>query len=187
MNPSTEDILAAVLATPAETVYVLPNNKNIIMAAEQAIPLSDRKLIVVPTRTIPQGISAMLAYSPEISDEENAKVMLKATEKVATGQITFAARNSEFDNKRIKEGDILALENLKLSFIDKDPVKAVVKLAKQMSNRDTSFITLIYGDSITDAQAEAARSLIENKAPKDVEVTLVNGGQPVYHFILSVE
>lgn len=157
------------------------------MAADQAVPLADRRVIVVPTRTIPQGISAMLAYDPDQSEDDNAYNMLKTAEKVATGQVTFAARDSEFDNKRIKEGDILALDNLRLSFIDKDPVKAVVKLARQMTSRSTSFITLIYGDSITDAQAEAARAAIENKAPRDVEVTLVNGGQPVYHFILSVE
>ena len=106
MNPSTEDILKAVLKVPAKTVYVLPNNKNIIMAAEQVIPLADRKVIVVPTRTIPQGISAMMAYDPDSSDEENLMNMVKAADHVSTGMITFAARDSEFDGLKIKQNEI---------------------------------------------------------------------------------
>ncbi len=187
MNPSTEDILKAVHATPASTVFVLPNNKNIIMAAEQCVPLADRRVVVLPTRTIPQGIAAMLAYDPDTSDEINSVDMFKAAEKVGTGQITYAARDSEFDNKRIKEGDILALNNGKLVFLDRNPVKAAVKLARQMINKETSFITLIYGEGISDEQAEEARKILENKVGKDIEVMLVNGGQPVYYFIISIE
>ena len=187
MNPSTEDILAAVQATAADKVFVLPNNKNIIMAAEQCVPLADRTVIVLPTRTIPQGIAAMLAYDPEQSAEVNSDEMLKAAEKVATGQITYAARNSEFDNKKIREGDILALKNGKLTFLDKDPVKAVVKLTRSMVKRNTSFVTLIFGEGITDAQAEEARSMLESKLSSDIEIMMINGGQPVYYFITSVE
>ena len=187
MNPSTDDILKAVLATPASTVFVLPNNKNIIMAAEQCVPLADRRVVVLPTKTIPQGIAAMLAYDPDAEEDINSIDMFKAAEKVGTGQITYAARNSDFDNKRIKEGDILALENGRLVFLDRNPVKAVVKLTRQMVKKDTSFITLIYGEGISDEQAEEARKIIENKAGKNVEVMLVNGGQPVYYFIVSVE
>lgn len=188
MNPSTENIYEAVLATPAETVFVLPNNKNIIMAAEQCVPLvEDRTVVVLPTRTIPQGIAAMLAYNPDAGVDINAVDMLKAAEKVSTGLVTYAARNSDFDNKRIKEGDILALINGKLTFLDKDPVKAVVKLVKQMTTRDTSFITIIYGEGITDEKAEEARALIESKVNSGIEVMLINGGQPVYHFMLSIE
>ncbi|MBE6753883.1 MAG: DAK2 domain-containing protein [Ruminococcaceae bacterium] len=187
MNPSTEDILEAVHATAAETVFVLPNNKNIIMAAEQCVPIADRRVVVLPTRTIPQGIAAMLAYNADAGVDINAVDMFKAAEKVSTGHITYAARNSDFDNKRIKEGDILALQNGKLVFLDKDPTKALVKLVKQMTTRDTSFITIIYGDSISDEKAEEARALVERKVGSNVEVMLVNGGQPVYHFILSVE
>ena len=187
MNPSTEDILAAVQATAASTVFVLPNNKNIIMAAEQAIPLADRRVIVLPTRTIPQGLTAMLTYNPDANADENAVDMFKAAERVGTGQITYAARNSEFNDKKIKEGEILGLVNGKLSFTEKTRNKAIVKLAKQMVNRDTSFITLIYGEDVTDEEAEETRKFIENKIAKNVEVTLVNGGQPVYYYILSVE
>lgn len=187
MNPSTEDILAAVQATPASTVFVLPNNKNIIMAAEQAIPLADRKVVVIPTRTIPQGLSAMLAFDPDSGADENAVDMYKAAEKVATGQITYAARNSEFNDKKIKEGEMLGLVNGKLTFTEKSRSKAIAKLAKQMVGKGASFITLIYGQDVTDEEAEDTRKFIENKIAKNVEVTLVNGGQPVYYYILSVE
>ncbi len=187
MNPSTDDILAAVQATAASTVFVLPNNKNIIMAAEQSIPLADRRVIVLPTTTIPQGIAAMLAYDPESNEDANSVVMMGAAENVSTGKITFAARDSEFDNRKIKEGDILALNNKKLVFLDKDPIHAAAKLCKQMVTRETSFITVIYGEGITDAQGEELRKIIESKVTKDAEVTLVNGGQPVYYFILSIE
>ncbi|MGN0474418.1 MAG: DAK2 domain-containing protein [Acutalibacteraceae bacterium] len=187
MNPSTQDILAAVQATPASTVFVLPNNKNIIMAAEQAVPLADRRIIVLPTKTIPQGLTAMLTYNPEEGVDENAVDMFKAAEKVGTGQITYAARNSEFNDKKIKEGEMLGLVNGKLVFTEKSRGKAIAKLAKQMIKRDTAFITLIYGADVTDDEAEETRRLIETKIAKNVEVTLINGGQPVYYYILSVE
>ena len=132
MNPSTEDILKAVHSVPAQTVFVLPNNKNIIMAAEQAVRLADRKVIVLPTRTIPQGITAMLNFDPEASAEDNAVTMDMAAQGVATGSITFAARNSDFEGHKIKRGDILAMDNGKLSFVEKDVEKATIKLAKQM-------------------------------------------------------
>ncbi len=191
MNPSTEDILAAVHATPAATVFVLPNNKNIIMAAEQAVPLADRRIVVLPTRTIPQGLAAMLAYDPESDIDTNSVDMFEAAKKVGCGQVTFAARDSEFDGHKIKEGEILGLVNGKLALTEKDPVKALVKVVKNMVDKDTTFLTLIYGEGITDERAEEARLLIEAKAKKISrnfeEVTLINGGQPVYHFILSVE
>ena len=121
MNPSTDDILEAVLGTPAKTVMVLPNNKNIILAAEQVVPLvTDRKVVIVPTRTIPQGMTAMLNFDPDISAESNAQLMLDAAHGVGTGLVTFAARNSEFGGKKIKEGDIIALENGKLTITEKE-------------------------------------------------------------------
>ena len=187
MNPSTEDILEAVQAVPAKTVYVLPNNKNIIMAAEQSVELADRKVVVVPTRTIPQGLSAMLSFDPDRPQEENLLDMVRAAEHVSTGQVTFAARDSEYDGHRIKEGEIIALNNGKLTFSEKTPVKAVTKLAKTMIKKDSSFVTIIYGEGITDEEAEEARSVIASKAGDNVEVTMVNGGQPIYYFILSVE
>ncbi|MDF2631577.1 MAG: hypothetical protein K0Q85_173 [Caproiciproducens sp.] len=188
MNPSTNDILAAVMATPAKTVLILPNNKNIIMAAEQTIPLvSDRKVIVLPTRTIPQGLSAMLAYDPDASVEENAIGMMEATNGVSTGSVTFAARDSEFGGHKIKAGDILGLNNGKMDFIEKDIVHTCSKLTRSMVNRSTSFITIIYGADVTEEQANDAYNRIKSKIGGDIEVTLVNGGQPVYYFIISVE
>ncbi len=188
MNPSTADILSAVLATPAKTVIVLPNNKNIIMAAEQVIPLvTDRQVIVLHSRTIPQGLSAMLAYDPDLSLEDGLDAMKEAMKNVATGQVTFAARDSEFGGHKIKEGEILGLENGKLTYIEKDPCQTAVKLTRSMIQRGTSFVTLIYGEDITEAQAEDVYNRIKAKIGDDVEITLVNGGQPVYYFIISVE
>ncbi len=188
MNPSTNDILSAVLATPAKTVLVLPNNKNIIMAAEQTIPLvKDRKVIVLPTRTIPQGLSAMLAYDPDTSTETNTVNMMEAAGGVSTGSVTFAARDSEFGGHKIKQGDILGLNNGKLELIEKDIVHTCSKLTRSMVSRGTSFVTVIYGADVTEAQANEAFSRIKSKLGNDVEVTLVNGGQPVYYFIISVE
>ncbi len=187
MNPSTDDILHAIEQTPASTVFVLPNNKNIIMAAEQAIPLSTRKVIVLPTRTIPQGISAMLSFDPDSDDDANTIAMQKGYENVQTGQVTFAARDSDYDGNKIKKGDLLALANGKVSFTETDLEKCVLKLIKNLSNRDTAFITLIYGEDVSDSDAEKISNAVSAKLGSDVEVTLVNGGQPVYYFIISVE
>ena len=188
MNPSTDDILEAVLATPAKKVFVLPNNKNIILAAEQTIPLAtDREVIVLPTRTIPQGLSAMLAFDPDASAEENKEAMMEAAGNVDTGLVTFAARDSEFDGHNIRHGDILGLKNGKLEYIEKDPVSACVRVARSFTHKHTSFITLIYGEGITQEQAEEAKRILSGKISSDVEITLVEGGQPVYYFIISVE
>ncbi len=188
MNPSTEDILSAVLATPAKKVFVLPNNKNIIMAAEQTIPLAeDREVIVLPTKTIPQGLSAMLAFDPDSSAEENQEAMLEAASHVDTGLVTFAARDSEFGSDAIRHGDILGLKNGKLHYIEKDPVATCVRVARSLATKQTSFITLIYGEGITAEQAQEAKRLLSGKVHSDVEINLVEGGQPVYYFIISVE
>ncbi len=187
MNPSTEDILAAICSTPAETVFVLPNNKNIIMAAEQAVKLADRKVCVLQTRTIPQGISAMLAFDADADFNFNRINMTKAFEKVSTGQITFAARDSDYEGHSIKQGEILALENGKLSFVDKDVTKATYKLAKKLIKGDSTFVTLIYGSDVTDENAESLQQKLQAKLGAHIEVTLINGGQPVYYYIISVE
>ena len=188
MNPSTDDILRAVEATPAETVFVLPNNKNIIMAAEQAVKLADRRVCVLQTRTIPQGISAMLAFDPELSYSENRLAMTKQFDAVQTGQITFAARDSDFDGHSIKKGEILAMDNGKLSFTDRELNHAMLRLLKQLIKKSNgSFITIIYGADVTDEQAEKAEALIQEKYGGDYEINLINGGQPVYYYILSVE
>lgn len=188
MNPSTDDIYEAVMATPAKTVIVFPNNKNIIMAAEQTVPMvEDREVVIVPTRTIPQGMTAMLSYDPELSANSNKDMMMDAAKNVATGQVTFAARNSEFGHHKIKEGEIIALENGKLTITEKTPVRAVVKLAKNMIKHDTSFVTIIYGNDISEKEAQEAYEAINDKFGNKVDVSLVNGGQPVYYFVLSVE
>ena len=188
MNPSTENLVEAILATPAKTVYVLPNNKNIILAAEQTIPMiQDRRVIVVPTKTIPQGISAMLAFDPEFLPSDNLSTMIESLNKVSTGQITFAARDSEFGSLKIKEGDIIALDNGKLVFSSKDVVKAAIKLTSSMAKHHTEFITLIYGDGINEDQAEEVRKSIQHKVGSHVDITVIEGKQPIYHFIISVE
>ena len=188
MNPSTEDLLEAVLATPAKKVFVLPNNKNIIMTAEQTVPLAtDREVIVIPTRTIPQGLSAMLAYDPDADADANKETMLEAAGNVDTGLVTFAARDSEYGGHTIRHGDILGLKNGKLEYIEKDPVSACVRVTRSLATKRTSFVTLIYGEGITQEQAEDAKRRLEEKLHSDVEITLVNGGQPVYYFIISVE
>lgn len=188
MNPSTDDIYEAVMATPAKTVYVLPNNKNIIMAAEQTVPMvEDREVVIVPTRTIPQGMTAMLSYDPELTSESNRDMMMSAAKQVATGQVTFAARNSEFGHHKIKEGEIIALENGKLTITERTPVRAVLKLAKSMINHDTSFVTLIYGEDVSEKDAQEAYEAINDRYGHKIDVSLVNGGQPIYYFLLSIE
>ena len=187
MNPSTDNILRAIESTPAETVYVLPNNKNIIMAAEQAIPISSRKVIVLHTRTIPQGIAAMLNFDESVDTEANAIAMQKAAEKIATGQVTFAARDSDFDGHKIKEGEIMAMTGGKISFVDTDLEKATLKLIKSMLKRDSEFVTVIYGQDVTDSQAAKLEGQLNEKFGSKVEFTFVSGGQPVYYYIISVE
>lgn len=187
MNPSTDDILRAILSTPAEIIFVLPNNKNIIMAAEQAVKLTDRSVCVLQTRTIPQGISAMLAFDESEGLAENRLNMTKAFERVSTGLVTFSARDSEFEGHPIKEGEILALDDGKLAFTEKDVNKAVLKLCKKLAKGDVSYITLIYGADVTEENAEQTRQLIQSKISDKTEVMLVNGGQPVYYYIISAE
>ncbi len=187
MNPSTDDILKAIETTPAETVFVLPNNKNIIMAAEQAIPISTRKVIVLHTRTIPQGITAMLTFDPDGDNDANAIAMEAAAENIATGQITFAARDSEFDGHSIKKGELMALLGGKITYVDTDLEKTVMKLLKQMIKRDSQFVTVIYGEDVTEEQAAAIEEQIQAKYGSKTEITVINGGQPVYYYIISVE
>ena len=186
MNPSTDDILRAVELTPAKNVFVLPNNKNIIMASEQAARLATRNVIVLQTKSIPMGINAMIAFDPDADAETNAQNMQTHADKVSTGQITFAARNSDYDGFKIKEGEILALKNGKLKFVEKDVDKATVRMIKDLAKKDSQYATLIYGEDISDESAEAVKNAIEAKMP-NLEVTLIPGKQPVYYYIMSVE
>lgn len=187
MNPSTEDILRAVQSVPAEMVFVLPNNKNIIMSAEQAVGLADRNICVLQTRTIPQGMSALLAFDETLDVSENRTNMTKAFEKVGTGQVTFSVRDSEYEGHSIRKGEILALENNKLVFTEKDVTKAAYKLTKRLVKSDTSYITIIYGADVTDESAEKLQKILQAKLNDRIEVILVNGGQPVYYYIISAE
>ena len=187
MNPSTEDILAAIQSVPAKTVFVLPNNKNIIMASEQAQKLADRKVIVLPTRTVPQGMTAMLNFDPDLKPEENAVAMMQAADRVSTGLITYAARDSEFDGKPIKKGEIMALENGKIVATGTDIVKMTYRLARSMKKKDSQFITVISGAEVSEEDAEHTTELVQSKCGSSVEVSHIHGGQPVYYYMLSVE
>lgn len=187
MNPSTEDILEAIGQTPAHNVFVLPNNKNIIMAAEQAVGLADRNVCVLQSRTIPQGITAMMAFDPDADFVTNRSGMTEALGNVQSGQITFAVRDSEYDGHKIKQGDILAMDNGKIVFTEADVTKALIKLTKRLTASSSSYITVIYGSDVSDADAEAAYEKLRAKISDDIDIVLVNGGQPVYYYIISVE
>ena len=187
MNPSTEDILAAIQSVPAKTVFVLPNNKNIIMAAEQAQKLADRQVIVLPTRTVPMGITALLNFDPSANAETNTINMMAAADKVSTGLITYAARDSEFAGKRIRKGEIMALENGKIVATSTDLTKATYRLARSMCKKDSSFVTIISGCDVSDEEAEKLTEIVKAKCPNHVEVSHIRGGQPVYYYMISVE
>ena len=187
MNPSTEDLLEAIEQTPARNVFVLPNNKNIIMAAEQAAQLTDRNVCVLQTRTIPQGITAMMNYDPDGDFKTNRANMTEAIDHVGSGQITFAVRDSEFDGHKIKQGDMLAMDNGKIVFTEKNLIKALVKLTKRLVTSSSSYITVMYGADVPDEDANEAFSWLRSKISSDIDIVLVNGGQPVYYYIISVE
>ncbi len=187
MNPATEDIVSAVQSVPAQTVFVLPNNKNIIMAAEMAQKIADRRIVVLPTRTIPQGITAMLNFDPDATVDANTINMMQAAERVNTGLITFAARNSDFDGHKIIQGEILALENGKLVATGTDITKTTYRLARSMCKKDTSFVTIISGCDVNEEDAQRTAEMVQAKIPSGIEVNCLNGGQPVYYYIISVE
>ena len=187
MNPSTEDILEAIGQTPAHNVFVLPNNKNIIMAAEQAVSLADRNVCVLQSRTIPQGISALMNFDPGADFVTNRSNMTDALGRVQSGQITFAVRDSEYDGHKIKQGEILAMDNGKIVFTEKDVTKALTKLTKRLISGSSSYVTVIYGSDVTDEAANAAYEQLRARISDSIDINLVNGGQPVYYYIISVE
>ena len=186
MNPSTESILKEIERVPAQTVFVLPNNKNIIMAAQQCVGLSDKQIIVVPTETIPQGVTAMMSVDLELEPQQLLETMTGSLGGVATAQITYAARNSDFDGFAISEGDYLALLDGKLFGTDRDITVLLEKLAQQAQERNAEFITLFYGENVTVEQAQAAHELFASRCP-DAELSVLPGGQPVYYYIVSIE
>ena len=186
MNPSTQDILTAVNQVPAETVFVFPNNKNIIMAAEQVDPLTEKTVIVIPSTTIPQGITAMLSYDPEGSRENNVEAMTGALDQVDTMQITYAARDSDFDGHQIHQGDYLAMYGKSLFATSRDLNAVLRSLAEKVRDTGREYITIFYGEDITEKQASKAAGIFSSVCPH-ADVNLLSGGQPVYYYLISAE
>ena len=186
MNPSTQDILEVVNTVPAETVYVLPNNKNIIMAAQQVDALTEKTVVVIPSKTIPQGVTAMLNFNPEGSNEENVEAMTESLSTVDTMQITYAARDSDFDGFLIKEGDYLAMHGGALFGTGKDLEELLKGLAERVSADGKTYITIYYGADITQEQAQKTADIFTQICP-DADVNLLSGGQPVYYYLISAE
>ena len=186
MNPSTEDILKEINKTPSEIVFVLPNNKNIIMAAEQTIPLSEKQVVVIPSKTIPQGITALLSYDPEAELDANVEAMTAALATVTTMQITYAARDSEFDGYKIRQGDYLALYGGALFGTDKNIEKLLNDLAIRVAEEGKEYVTIFYGADIEEKKANKAAAIFNKRCP-DAEVNLLSGGQPVYYYLISAE
>ena len=186
MNPSTQDILEVVNQVPAETVYVLPNNKNIIMAAEQVDALTPKHVVVIPSKTVPQGVTAMLNFNPEGTEEENVTAMTESLATVDTMQITYAARNSDFDGYDIHEGDYLAMYGGALFGTSRD-IKVLLKaLAQKVRDEGKEYITIYYGADISEKHAQRAADLFADICP-DADVNLLRGGQPVYYYLISAE
>ncbi len=186
MNPSTQDILTAINATPSEIVLVLPNNKNIIMAAEQAAPLSPKQVLVLPTKTIPQGMTALLNFDPEQEPDANMQAMREAIANVSTMQMTYAARDSEFEGEPIHAGDYMTLVDGKLTQTGPDSYALLTALAQQAAADGRTFITIFYGCDIGESDARLASGIFSAACP-DAEISLISGGQPVYYYLISAE
>ena len=186
MNPSTDDIVAAVEKTTAQNVFVLPNNKNIIMAAQQAAELTDRNVFVISTKTIPQGITALLNFDDSLEPQQAAEMMSESIGSVRTAQVTYAARDSEFDGKEIHEGQLLGLVEGKVSYVEDSMETLVSEMFKQLLEDGGEFINIYYGENVKADEAEKIGKLIGSLAP-DAEVIVLEGGQPVYHYIFSIE
>ena len=187
MNPSTEDMINAIDKVNADVIYIFPNNKNIILAAEQAKYLvEDKQIIVVPCQTIPQGIAALISFSPEAGPEENLENMVEEMGRVHTGQITYAVRNTNIDGMEIREGDIMGIGDSGMLAVEQDVETAVLKTLERMVDEDSELISVYFGADVEEADAEALLEQIEEAYP-DCEVELNNGGQPVYYYLLSVE
>ena len=187
MNPSTEDMLNAIKQVHADTIFILPNNKNIVMAANQARDLTeDKKIIVVPTKTIPQGLSALIAYVPEMSVEENEEAMLEAVSLVKTAQITYAVRDTKIDDKEIHENDIMAVGDHGILAVGTEIDAVAVEAVKEMADEDTELISIYYGEEYSEEAANALAAELENVYP-DCDIEVNAGGQPIYYCIISVE
>jgi DAK2 domain fusion protein YloV len=186
MNPSTQDILEVVNKVPAETVFVLPNNKNIIMAAQQVADLTPKKVVVIPSKTVPQGITAMLNFNPDGEVAENEETMTESLATVDTMQITYAARNSDFDGYDIHEGDYLALYGSALFGTDADVSVLLRALAEKVKEEGKEYITIYFGEDVKEEQAQLAADIFAEICP-DADINLLSGGQPVYYYLISAE
>ena len=186
MNPSIEDILNAANKVRAKEIFILPNNSNIVLSAKQAAELSDKPIHVIPTKSIPQGLAALIAYNPELPIDENNNLMLKAIEQVKTGQVTYAVRDSNFDNQQIQEGDFMGLSNGTIMTVGKDIETVTQDLLKHMVDEDDEIITLLYGKDAEEETTNQILAFLEDTYP-DIEVELLDGGQPLYYYIISVE
>ena len=187
MNPSTEDVLDAVRSVNADTVFVLPNNKNIILAANQAASLTeDKRVIVLPTKTVPQGITALINYIPEQTPEENESRMLQEIANVKTGQVTYAVRDTVVDDKDIKEGDYMGIGDSGILSVNQDMKQCFAQMVDQMVDEDSAIVSVFYGADVSESEAQELADAVEEKYP-DLEVELQAGGQPVYYYVVSVE
>ena len=187
MNPSTEDMLNAIEKVNAKTIYILPNNKNIILAANQARDLTeDKDIVVVPTKTVPQGISAIISYVPERNAKENLEVMTEAIQNVKTGQITYAVRDTHIDDKEIHEGDIMGIGDAGMLAVGQDKAEVAVQTAKEMADETSEIVSIYYGIDVTEEEADEIAAMIQKELP-DCEIEVNYGGQPIYYYIISVE
>ena len=187
MNPSTEDMLNAIAKVNAKTIYIFPNNKNIVLAANQARDLTeDKEIVVVPTKTIPQGITAMISYVPEKNSAENTEAMLQAIEHVKTGQITYAVRDTRIDDKEIHEGDMMGIGDHGILAVGKDRMEVAKETVAQMVDDESEVISIYYGADTEEAEAEELATVLEEAYP-ECDVELNAGGQPIYYYVISVE
>ena len=187
MNPSTEDMLNAIRQVPAKTIFIYPNNKNIILAANQAAGLTkDKKILVIPTKTIPQGITAIINYAPEKSAEENAEIMGEMIRTVRTGQVTYAVRDTHIDDKEIRQGDIMAVGDSGILAVGQDILTVSMETVDAMMKDEAELISIYYGEGFSGEEAEKLGAMVSEKYP-DCDVEVNEGGQPVYYCIISVE
>ncbi len=187
MNPSTEDMLNAIKKINADTIFILPNNKNIIMAANQARELTkDKKIIVIPTKTVPQGITAIISFVPELSPEENESMLLEEIGHVKTGQVTYAVRDTSINGKEIHQGDYMGIGDEGIVAVGTDLLKTVLDTVEEMTDEDTELLSIYYGEDIAKEDADALREKVETRYP-DLDIELQDGGQPVYYYLISAE
>ncbi len=186
MNPSTDNILKAINKTPAEVVFVLPNNKNIIMAAQQCVDLTEKKVIVIPTKTVPQGITAMLSFDPDADEETNEAALTEACSYVKTLSVTYAARDSEFDGMHIEKGQYLGMIEGKVDTVSQSLNECVTAITEKALSGDEAYVNVFYGCDTNENEAQAVKDIIANKL-SGADINIVNGGQPVYYFVISVE